>query len=69
MTVFTREATACDTPVVTGRPYWQRGHFVVTVQISLPTSLDAPINLVLSNFVGQQIYERILSDILRPEMR
>lgn len=69
LTVFTAEATACDTNMVTGRTYWQRGHFVVTVEITLPTSLDASIGPVLSTSVGQQIYERTLSNILRPELR
>jgi hypothetical protein len=69
LTVFTREGTSCDTDVQTALTHWQRGHFVSTVQITLPAEVEAPLDQVLSTFVGQQIFENILSDVLRPEIR
>ena len=36
LTVFTHDATVCDTEAVTARTHWQRGHFVATVEITIP---------------------------------
>jgi cyclophilin family peptidyl-prolyl cis-trans isomerase len=69
LTVFTRNETACDIEVQTARTYWQRGHFVATAEITIPADVDVPLDRVLASFVGQQVYEQILSDILRPEIR
>lgn len=69
LTVYTRDETACDTDVQRAITRWQRGRFVSTVSITLPTGVDVPLDQVLISFVGQQIYEQILSDILRPEIR
>jgi cyclophilin family peptidyl-prolyl cis-trans isomerase len=68
--IYTRTATACDTDVVEARAFWQRGRFVATADITLPdTGEELPLDRVLVGFVGQQIYERALSDVLRPEIR
>lgn len=69
LTYYTTTGTACDIDVRTARMYWQRGHFVSTVEITIPAGIEAPLGQVLVGFVGQQIYEQILSGILRPEMR
>lgn len=69
LTVFTREGSSCDTDVQTALTHWQRGRFVSTVEITIPSAVEAPLDQVLSSFVGQQIFERILSDVLRPEIR
>jgi cyclophilin family peptidyl-prolyl cis-trans isomerase len=68
ITVYTTEGTACDSPVRTAQTHWQRGRFVATVEITLPADVDVPLDRILSSFVGQQIYEQILSEILRPEI-
>ena len=68
LTVYTSEGTACDVAVETAQAHWQRGHFVATVEITLPADAGAPLDQVLANFVGQQLYEQILSAILRPEI-
>ncbi len=69
LTFYTSTGTACDIDVRTARMYWQRGHFVSTVEITLPADIEAPLGQVLTSFVGQQIYEQLLSGILRPEIR
>ncbi|MBZ0301022.1 MAG: hypothetical protein K8J31_14840, partial [Anaerolineae bacterium] len=69
LTVYTRTGSVCDTDVITGRAYWQRGHFVATAQITIPASVEVPMDQILTSFVGQQIYEQILSSVLRPEIR
>jgi cyclophilin family peptidyl-prolyl cis-trans isomerase len=64
-TVYTTSATACDSDVTTSRFYLQRGHFLTAVEVSLPA--DFPN----SDFILQQvalIYERVLSNIFRPEI-
>lgn len=68
-TLYSRESTACDSDVITTATRWQRGRFVATPQITLNTGVEVPIDEVLESFVGQQIYEQILSSILRPEIR
>lgn len=68
LTFYTGEGTACDTPVRTAQAHWQRGHFVATVEITLPADTEAPLDRVLTEFVGLQLYEQILSAILRPEI-
>lgn len=68
LTVFTKSGTACDADVETAQAHWQRGHFVTTVAITLPANAGVPLDQVLTSFVGQQLYEQILSAILRPEI-
>lgn len=68
MLVYTSEGTACDTPVRTAQANWQRGHFVATAAITVPADVDVPLDRILTSFVGQQIYEQILSAVLRPEI-
>jgi cyclophilin family peptidyl-prolyl cis-trans isomerase len=68
MTVYTNESTACDISVRTAQTHWQRGHFVATVEITIPADVEVPLDQVLTSFVGQQLYEQILSAILRPEI-
>jgi len=69
LTIYTRSDTFCDTEVVTALTYWQRGRFVSTAQITLPADVGVPLDQVLVGFVGLQIYEPVLSSILRPEIR
>lgn len=64
--------TVCeDTAASRGLAMWQRGRFVVTVEIAIPS--DNPnadfLDLWLTEIVGMQIYEFVLSDVLRPEIR
>jgi cyclophilin family peptidyl-prolyl cis-trans isomerase len=68
LNIFTNNSTACDIDVETAQAHWQRGHFVATVEITLPADAGVPLDQVLTSFVGQQLYEQILSAILRPEI-
>jgi hypothetical protein len=51
--------------------YWQRGHFIATVEILIPTSSEtgAFLDRILAEFVGLRIYEPLLSSVLRREAR
>ena len=69
LTVYSTTGTECDTDVITAVTQWQRGRFVATAEITLPSEVPVPLDLVLSSFVGQQIFERLVSDVLRPEIR
>jgi cyclophilin family peptidyl-prolyl cis-trans isomerase len=69
--LFTRTETVCEREMVRGLAYWQRGHFIATAHIAIPA--DNPniefMDLVLNQFVGIRIYEPVLAEILRPEIR
>ena len=70
LTVYSQTGTLCDTEVISARAFWQRGRFVATLDVTVPNSPDLPpLDLLLSTFVGQQVYERALSDVLRREIR
>ncbi len=70
LTVFSQNETVCDTDVVNARTYWQRGRYVATLDITVPNTPELPpLDLLLSSFVGQQVYERALTDVLRAEIR
>lgn len=66
------DTTLCeDTAASHGLATWQRGRFVITAEILIPS--DNPnadfLDLWLDEIVGRQIYEFVLSDVLRPELR
>jgi cyclophilin family peptidyl-prolyl cis-trans isomerase len=65
--VHTTTLTACDTPAVEAVTYWQRGHFVVTVDAVIPADSADFADEWLSQ-VGL-IFERELTDALRREIR
>ncbi|NWG18535.1 MAG: peptidylprolyl isomerase [Chloroflexi bacterium] len=69
--LFTRTDTACDKEMVRGLTFWQRGHFIATAEITIPA--DNPnvefLDQALVQFVGIRIYEPVLAEILRPEIR
>ncbi len=69
--VFTVREQACDQPVIRAMTSWQRGHFVATASITMRA--DDPnveyLDLILSQFVGMQIYEPVLASVLRGELR
>lgn len=69
--LFTVREQACDQPVIRAMTSWQRGHFVATASITMRA--DDPnveyLDLILSQFVGMQIYEPVLASVLRGELR
>ena len=66
--VFTTSVTACETPAVHAVTYWQRGHYVATVGVVIPTEGQEFADLWISEVAGR-IFERELSDALRREIR
>jgi len=68
---YTETTTACDVAAVHYMTYWQRGRFIATAEITAPadsTIIETP-DLSLSQGVGMQIYEPILADVLKREIR
>ena len=68
--LFTENTTACDVPAVRTMTYWQRGRFIATAEIVAPTdsSITQTPDLSLTQGVAI-IYEPILADVLRREIR
>lgn len=59
----------CDVDAIRARTFWQRGHYLITAEIVIPADSQFTPDLWLDQFVGLQIYEPALSDILRREIR
>ncbi len=69
---FKQDVTACDQPAVYALTYWQRGAFVATVEITVPSSATDVvdnIDFVLSQNMGLRLFEPFLSDILYRDIR
>ncbi len=69
---YVQKVTACDQPATRAITTWQRGLFVATVELTIPDSAgvsDADLGAILSDFVGGQIYEPLLSAILYSGIR
>jgi cyclophilin family peptidyl-prolyl cis-trans isomerase len=65
--IYSATTTACDTPAVRAITYWQRGHFVATIAVVIPTEGQAFADRWLTEIAGR-IFERELSDALRREI-
>jgi cyclophilin family peptidyl-prolyl cis-trans isomerase len=69
---FTQNITACDQDAIQAATSWQRGPFVVTAEIVVPAEnadIVGSIDQVLSQFVGLQIFEPFLMDVLYRDIR
>ncbi len=67
--LYTASAEACGTEDGTrALLQWQRGRYVVTVEGLLPSNAPADPDLILTDFVGSQVYERLFASILRREI-
>lgn len=64
--VYTTSARACDNDVTTSLFYLQRGHLLAAVQVSLPANFPGSADFILEQVA--LIYERILSNVIRPEI-
>lgn len=64
--VFTANVTACDQPAIHAMTYWQRGNFIATAEVTIPAADNAEQDLgrILVQFVGQQVYEPLVSSVL-----
>ncbi len=67
--LYTQTRTACDQQVTDALTYWQRGHFVATLQAVFPADHSIPPERWLTELVGVSTFERIFSDVLRREIR
>ncbi len=70
--LYTQAVTACDVEATQARAHRQRGRFLVTLSATVPDgALPAEItpDMVLSEFVAQQIYEPRLADVLFADIR
>ena len=69
--LFKETTTECDVSALRAMTYWQRGHFIATVEITVPadSNVAQSPDLALLQGVGMQIYEPILSDVLKREIR
>lgn len=69
--LFTSTETVCDTEMIHAMTYFQRGHFIGTAEITFPSDNEnaAFIDKVLTQYVMLRVYEPILSEVLRPEIR
>ncbi|HEX2906083.1 MAG TPA: peptidylprolyl isomerase [Phototrophicaceae bacterium] len=69
--LFTKTETVCDKEMVHAQTSWQRGHLIATAAITFPAADPnaQDIDMVLSQFVAMQVYEPILSEVLRAELR
>jgi hypothetical protein len=66
--LYTQTNTTCEVDATQALTFWQRGHFVVTAQVTFPNSSQATAEMWLSRLVGI-VYEGIFSDALQREMR
>jgi len=66
--IYTQSITACDTDALEARTYWQRGRFIAVATVTIPTNSDGTPEQWLGQVVGRQVYENLLSSILRPEI-
>jgi len=68
--MYQRSVTACDQTALEAQISWQRGRFVATARVILPTdSQDLPyIDLWVDEVAARQVFEQVLSGILRPEI-
>lgn len=69
---YTQAVTVCDQPATRAIVSWQRGLFVATAEITIPDSAGVALSdfgAILSEFVGGQIYEPLLSSVLYSGIR
>jgi cyclophilin family peptidyl-prolyl cis-trans isomerase len=65
--MYSASTTACETPAVQAVTYWQRGHYVATIAVTIPTEGQEFADLWLTEIAGR-IFERELTDALRREI-
>lgn len=66
---YSASTSACDTEATRIVTHWPRGRFLVTAEAIVPADSPVPPELWLSEVVGLRLYEVILSDVLRRELR
>ncbi|MBA3870349.1 MAG: peptidylprolyl isomerase [Anaerolineae bacterium] len=69
---FTAKETVCEKPVIHAMTYWRRGNFVVTAQVIWPADAQQGADVldkVLGQFVGERLYEPLLSTVLYTDIQ
>ena len=69
MPYYTAATQACDGEATHILTHWQRGRFVVTLEGVVPNQFVEVGDLIVSEIVGMQIFEFLLTDVLRAEIR
>ncbi len=70
--LYTKSVTACDVASTQARAHRQRGRFLITMEAVVPSDALPPeitMDMVLSEFVAQQIYEPLLTSVLYADIR
>lgn len=68
----TQTVNACDQDAIHARTSWQRGRFVVTAEVIIPASdptIADVVDRILLEYVGLNIFEPLLSDVLYRDIR
>lgn len=66
--VYIADTVACEANVVHATTRWQRGRYVLIVDVYLLADEKEQADLWLQQVVGWRIYENMLTDILRKEI-
>lgn len=67
--IYSAPTTACDTDATRAITHWQHGHFVVTAEVVAPADGQITADLWLAEVVGTRMFEPLLTDVLRGELR
>lgn len=66
---YTANTSACDMEAIAAVTYWQRGRFVARLIVVTPIESPLAPDAWLYEVVGLRLYEPVLTDILRREIR
>ena len=70
--LYTKSVSACDLDSIQARAHRQRGRFLITLEAVVPSDALPPeitMDMVLGEFVAQQIYEPLLTSVLYADIR
>ena len=66
---YSSETSECNEPATRAVTHWQRGRFLVTAEVIVPANSPAPADIWLADVVGLRLFEPVIADVLRPEIR
>lgn len=67
--LYSETTTACDVPAVHALTRWRRGRFVATAEATIPADSQLAPDIWLNDIVGVRLFEPIIGDVLRREIR
>lgn len=65
--MYSSDAAGCDVEAKQAVVYLQRGHFMATALVTIPADLPVGPEVVIQRLVAL-LYERLLADVIRPEL-